>query len=1356
MDNAAGAAIFSARLSWRIDFSVRRIRSSAAFGIVLVVSKEVMRTLFLVALSVSVLGAESLAVQVIGVTPQQAILSIDGDGAACKVQAYEDAGMTKPVHDVDESLFPGSSKCDRAGSVVSGHRYTFVLGFRGTETASNGDIYSRSLQADTKHYYRVTLASGATATGSFTTADPPLGNSAPDYIPYNAAAFGHYGWPTQHFATIPTGEVSIDPLTGLQLTRLTGPGMSNYTLDHTTAVPAADYSGGKWALGCLAGNGRFPTASQGSKYCSYTGPGGQKNALFLEFDYTSEDDATAANNGPNLPGVMRFAPSGFTLATNGYGDTVTACLTYDGMTCGDAKAPYLKIPYTARNTNMSTPTAGNVPNLADWGSPDLNSIAAGHGTAPYSGAVQINGTRITITSGDHLPTSIIKPGMNLQFYESNYTNYHNYIIRSVQDEHHFTLTTPVTHAYTKPHYTLALFGMLIWKNPGEAGAVHIGSMGISAYRDRLFTGANEASEYGDMCYSEMQAADNEGHRNTAKVCSAGAAKFLWFPSNNEIRVYDLSGSSTGRHYDGEHIGTCTYDNSYAGVSALSGGQPNPHYHCTYPRSGKAVLQEIEAAAPKADVGYWLGNGDSLTDRDQGTGGPYYLFNAVNGSAQNVAYWTFEIDTRQPSGSGSRVANASNSFDTYPLRFSVTHDGSGPYDDGTGGHQSVHDSVPFGMNLATRPMVGEYTMQVTKVNGDGTGTAVPKSHLESCAAAGVTNPIAKAMIPEDKDCYEADVATEPVNEFPPTGAWNGRYAHGDLTPFAKPGYAGSRPGPWAHNSKSCPGGAGDNSTEHCWSHLVDAAEGDWLQVGMRDSKFSYSSQDNGGSYFYNYGEIDAIGKKTVRDGTIHLVLIRNPKDMFGRADANGKSKLIDIPNGFLLQETTPSVTDMMFAMGKQRTIATPFYANKLTGAHGIEWTDARGNDVYVEAGVSDNQAPGMGTCCTGHGVRIGKFPEDLSKDFNFSQQTIYPFDETLKTGKKPGDDYAWLGMAAVDELAFQQEHPGGGTYAAPPSESRWALDGSPYAGASGFAGELWGHKYTLVAGQTSTYLIAPATDNASGKYNMVPEPKRRATHAWAGPYLLRNISGPKSRISDATPFSYCYADLANECVTGSQAGNNYVSVPAADVSRGCVVDFLTLTPCMTPAAPHMAYGYQFDISHFDKYATHWRRLSMIYNGPGRENNYWNLIGDPAGDYAYGVGQDMQGYRTDLFAIKLPPWPKEDGVARNTFVPVAVKVEGVPGSSVRVRWGYAEYGVDSDGKPLYCSAERQEDCSTVIPKASPQDPYSWLSESAGQAWEECSKGCTVNVPAVSGRVVYYVVDRKTDGGVKSSGLRVAAVK
>jgi hypothetical protein len=87
--------------------------------------------------------------------------------------------------------------------------------------------------------------------------------------------------------------------------------------------------------------------------------------------------------------------------------------------------------------------------------------------------------------------------------------------------------------------------------------------------------------------------------------------------------------------------------------------------------------------------------------------------------------------------------------------------------------------------------------------------------------------------------------------------------------------------------------------------------------------------------------------------------------------------------------------------------------------------------------------------------------------------------------------------------------------------------------------------------------------------------------------------------------------------------------------------------------------------------------------------------------------------------------------------------------RIRFGYAENG----GNPaaFYCTA-RQEDCSTTT-NASASSPFAFESESP--VWASCSAGCSVVVPALPGRIVYYVVDRKNSstGALETSQMNTA---
>lgn len=133
----------------------------------------------------------------------------------------------------------------------------------------------------------------------------------------------------------------------------------------------------------------------------------------------------------------------------------------------------------------------------------------------------------------------------------------------------------------------------------------------------------------------------------------------------------------------------------------------------------------------------------------------------------------------------------------------------------------------------------------------------------------------------------------------------------------------------------------------------------------------------------------------------------------------------------------------------------------------------------------------------------------------------------------------------------------------------------------------------------------------------------------------------------------------------------------------------------------------------------------------------------------------GVRKDILAIKLPPWPQPDGLVRSDFVQVVIPVQGQTGDSVRIRFGY-----DTN---LYCTS-RQDPCTTTGAA-----PFTWLSETtvpqaglrhvpgrAAPFGVPCSSSCEVDIPAYSGRVVYYIVDHLGTGGtVTSSPMQAVAV-
>ena len=153
--------------------------------------------------------------------------------------------------------------------------------------------------------------------------------------------------------------------------------------------------------------------------------------------------------------------------------------------------------------------------------------------------------------------------------------------------------------------------------------------------------------------------------------------------------------------------------------------------------------------------------------------------------------------------------------------------------------------------------------------------------------------------------------------------------------------------------------------------------------------------------------------------------------------------------------------------------------------------------------------------------------------------------------------------------------------------------------------------------------------------------------------------------------------------------------------------------------------QYDVSKPDPTGARWRVLTSFWGGPGRTNNYANVHGTDGADWVFGVGKWADGVRTQIFGAKVPFW-QLDSQYRGDFIKVPVKVGGRFGDKVRIRFGY-----DTN---LYCTS-RQDACSTG---AANNDPFAWVSEAVN--WTTCDNGCSVTIPAIGNRVLYYVVDRK----------------
>jgi hypothetical protein len=324
-----------------------------------------------------------------------------------------------------------------------------------------------------------------------------------------------------------------------------------------------------------------------------------------------------------------------------------------------------------------------------------------------------------------------------------------------------------------------------------------------------------------------------------------------------------------------------------------------------------------------------------------------------------------------------------------------------------------------------------------------------------------------------------------------------------------------------------------------------------------------------------------------------------------------------------------------------------------------------------------------------------------------------------------DDPPFGGALGVGNPNTVDSHPG-------PCQSTWCMDGRPMLGGGGdgaatmvgsasnpgvnIGGQLW----KFVAGASQL------------------KPKTLATMAYAGRSPLADVSGPGSAIAtDASgSYQYCVALKAGECRPDSGAGDVYANAPFVskaycDYPGIAVAGDDTNAICIGPLGAYTGTIMQFGNTRQDTFGAMSRRVGTVFSRWNQHGVFWNASTSTNGQLAFSQVRWLDGVRSEDILTVLPPFPASDSISRNTFIPIAVKIPARgTGSQISVEFGYAENG---DAGSFFCTS-RQEACVAASSGVNQASPF-YFEQSETYSGVPCASGCTVAVPALSQRVLYY---------------------
>ena len=1295
-------------------------------------------------------------------TATQAVISYSApDNAACTIDVREGDFTGPVVPDVDPSLFPAANlnqvsanRDSRPLNIISGQRRIFVVGKRVAEFGLDGFRHSRALQTNSAHSFKITCGS-STYSGQFTTMNAPLGVAYNDPLPVDPFNPGHYAWPD--FRWNDRNQWIVDPLTGFRLKQFDSPRDAYEVQGSGSFVSASNAGGGTdWT------NPNSIVADD-SAVATYSGT--TQGFLFAELGLAFLNSAghTSNTSSPNtfVPTFNAYCSSPDCATATDNDRSIEFCLTIDGFSCSSDLLPAVLRACSTGCTGNNFRFAG-IPNatpiLTEWfpsrqGVPNLD----GTDLSKRTGSVNRSGATVTLAFGDRFNLNW-KPGSHITVNGVVYT------IASVNHDSQVTLAGSPTGTDTFVPYVGSNAGMLIRKKTQSTHQISVQSV-TYAYEVNeapILEDAGDEDSYANCSPNEVPGPGGE----LGIHCSVSSTMYWVGSTTATVNRLGRSVLYYNPADDGWNRQVCSFG------SFWDWNDPNAFYCPGLTLKGHALLFKFAYTGNNTDIGDLRSDQEPV--RCNGSNAPCWTvtnltpgamaldlqladfvstdWNAAKFHTNSIAIFgrmnsadslTFLARRDQINDSmgivfrfditTGKIAGAVPTWAHYPLRWSGMH---GPFD--------LND--PKYIQVSGISYVGSFT-GVERIAGQGpyfstvTTPAGIDDQNHPCPARPASSPIPASEWPVGNQCITLTVDGEPGDPTPAQyfdGAINvsGTQVTGVNTA-------------WSAFMDGTQLRIGSSATlyKFTWGGLnnpnqgtLDSAPGDVLNSPYIIYLEPIGNPKVGNpNYAYlqdaDVRDVFCVTNKVACDQSYYLppgsngnefmrLILKDPNNsklwtlQRGWAGTNPQKPLRAMaPGAYLVTESATCNFVLDIPCSESRVlwnaIDDPYGLNvsnttvvKDTGDQGC-CHSARQNGVNVDVGNTCPARAGNGNI----GCYFARYsgPPAAFTDPGYPVSNNPVFHQRVGIGSPN----------AVDSHPSHNQT----SVAASPNELRWIGDARPFLG-DNLLGSTSNPQGTLLSGTLYKF-----TASQVSRLN----PRVLPTMAYCGANPLLDISGPASSLGATASdnYKYCVVGTPGECASGSSAGDLYLNCPQMRFASCSYAGIGNSDPdsrdmCVGDLGAMAMNVVQVGVDRPDPDGVNGRRVT---EGLGRYKwlyTFWNAKILPNGKWMLVWSTFAQGQRTSVFIVKLPPFPQQDGINRGDYIPqkVIVPAPKVPGATVTN--AVVQFGYDTN---YYCTSRREACVQGGIPE------FAYQGENPpGVA---CTNGCTISVPAISQRVLYYQV-------------------